>query len=72
MRRPVQLGGERLAGLDLSLDDRAVGERERKPVRRLVPLGPHPHELGVALAVDEPPVAIDEPEAAVADHAGVR
>ena len=54
MRRPVQLGRERLARLD---------RRPRRPSRRgtrarvaasLVPLRPDPHELGMALAVDEP------------------
>ena len=31
----------------------------------------HAHELGVPLPVDEPPICVDEPEAAVADYPGV-
>ena len=72
MRRPVQLGLERLSRLDLALHDRAVGEREREPPRSLVPLRLHAHELGMVLAVDEPPVGVDEPEAAVTHDARVR
>src|SRR6185437_752214 len=55
---------------DLALDDRAVREREREPARLLVPLRKDSHQLGMALAVDEPAVRVDEPEAAVAGHAG--
>ena len=72
MRRPIELGLERLARLDLTLDDRPVGEGEREPTRRFVPLRLHPHELGMVLAVHEPPVAVDEPEAAVTRDARVR
>src|SRR4051812_8076626 len=72
MRRSVELGLEQLARLDLTLDNRPVGECEREPARRFVTLRLHPHELRMALAVDEPSVAVDEPEAAVSRHAGAR
>src|SRR5215831_16317983 len=72
MRRLVELGRERLTRRHLALDDGAVRERQRQPARPLVPLRMHAHELWMALPVDEPPLAVDEPETAVTHDADVR
>ena len=66
MRRSVQRRRERFARLDLALDDRAIRKREREPARGLVPPRMHAHELRTALPVEEPPVRVDKPEAAIA------
>src|SRR5215471_5861794 len=65
MRLPVQLDDDVLAQLDQTLHSRSVREIEREPLRRFVPLRANAQHRPVALEVVQPPVLVDEPEAAV-------
>src|SRR5262245_63115974 len=60
------------AELDDPLDPRTVGKREGELARLFVPLGPDADHRAVALAVEEPPGIVDEPEAAVPAHTADR
>src|SRR6266852_4953008 len=69
MRMAVHHGVDRLTELGGPLDARAVRERQREPTRLLVPLRPDEDHRPVALVVEQAPVPVDKPEAAIAANA---
>ena len=67
--RPKKLVVSELAHRDVARDDVAVRQVQGKAARRLVVVGHDADERPDDLAVDHPPVVVDEVEAAVLAHA---